>query len=97
MQETIYSASLGEPAGKVDGRMTVEAYTIIYNRDGSPKEGIVLGKLENGRRTIAEIMSIAGKEKDLEKYEQNELVGVVGTVKYDSKQNRNHFFNKSFN
>jgi acetyl-CoA C-acetyltransferase len=42
-----------EPAGLVDGTMTVEATSIVMERDGRPVVAIVAGLLDNGRRALA--------------------------------------------
>lgn len=41
------------PAEEVRGRGTLEAYTVRYERDGAPKQGIVLGRMDDGRRFLA--------------------------------------------
>jgi len=42
-----------EPAGLVDGDMTVEATAVVMERDGSPAVAIVAGLLADGRRALA--------------------------------------------
>ncbi|MCX5849035.1 MAG: acetyl-CoA acetyltransferase [Deltaproteobacteria bacterium] len=45
------------PKHKIDptpsGRATVEAYTVVYDRNNSPNKGIVIGKKEDGKRFAA--------------------------------------------
>jgi acetyl-CoA C-acetyltransferase len=41
------------PADAVRGSGTVEAYTVQYDREGAPTRGIVLGRMEDGRRFLA--------------------------------------------
>jgi acetyl-CoA C-acetyltransferase len=42
--------AMGSPpfAEQPDGDATVETYTVIFNRDGEPEQGIVIGRLDNG-------------------------------------------------
>ncbi|MHA1147179.1 MAG: hypothetical protein ACTSR8_02940 [Promethearchaeota archaeon] len=71
---------------KADGMLTVEAYTMAYDRAGRPKEGIIVGSLEDGRRTIA-FMHVS--PEILTKIAEQELVGKQYRVKYDSKNDYN--------
>ncbi len=40
-------------AGEAQGRGTIEAYTVCFDREGAPVRGIALGRLDDGRRFIA--------------------------------------------
>jgi acetyl-CoA C-acetyltransferase len=42
-----------EPADLIDGTMTVEATSVVMERDGSPSIAIVTGLLPDGRRAVA--------------------------------------------
>jgi acetyl-CoA C-acetyltransferase len=42
-----------EPAGLVDGSVTVEATSVSFERDGSPSLGILTGLTADGRRALA--------------------------------------------
>ncbi len=86
IQQKIYTEALPEPVEKATGLLTIEAYTFHYNREGQPIKGVVIGRLENGRRTIAEIK--AGVE-ELLKLERQELVGKQGKVHEGSCNGRN--------
>ena len=85
-QEEILKEELPKPVEKANGILTIEAYTIIYGRNGEPNSGIVIGHLENGARTLALIRK---NGKGLEKLSQQELVGRKFKVFYDIKTNRN--------
>lgn len=37
------------------GPAEVETYTVFYNRDGSAKAGVVVAKLPDGKRTLAQV------------------------------------------
>lgn len=52
-QQEIYKEELPIPVNVAGGNLTIEAYTILYKRDGTPDYGVVIGYLENGLRTIA--------------------------------------------
>jgi len=58
-------------------RGRVEAYTVLYDRDGAPKRGIVLGRLETGERFVANTPQDAAL---LEALVDRELCGVYGKV-----------------
>ncbi|MFX0140368.1 MAG: hypothetical protein ACFFDN_42410, partial [Candidatus Hodarchaeota archaeon] len=64
----------------------IEAYTIIYDRNGLPERGVVMGRLESGERTLANIDA----DPDIfMKLEQQELVGQTFMVKYDTEAKYN--------
>ena len=42
-----------EPAGDVDGTMTLEAYTVMHDRDSNPETGIAVMRTADGRRAWA--------------------------------------------
>jgi len=86
IQEKILRGSLPDPAEEANGIITIEAYTIYYERDGRPKWGIVIGYLENGNRTFARI------EDDLERLEELEkqdLIGKIFHVHFDNESGIN--------
>ena len=86
IQEAILVKSLPEPVEEANGQLTIEAYTIHYDRTGVPKRGIVIGQLENSRRTLA---NINASSELLRKLEQQELVGLTFPVHFDSSIGRN--------
>ncbi|MCW5891499.1 MAG: acetyl-CoA acetyltransferase [bacterium] len=71
-------------APEADGRATVEAYTVVHGRDGGPERGVVIGRLHDQRRFIAELPCDTGLLADLERAEG---VGVAGTVRCDRGHN----------
>lgn len=71
-QKEILKEKLPKPVKEANGILTIEAYTIIYKRDGTPDLGIVIGFLENGSRTLAVLKE---DSKTLENLSQQELVG----------------------
>lgn len=86
LQQRINAKTLPEPLEKANGNLTIEAYTIIYNRKGIPERGIVMGQIESGQRTLA---SISADSEMLLKLENQELVGQTYKVEYDSKAKYN--------
>lgn len=86
LQKQILDNILPEPVQEAEGIMTIEAYTIPYDRSGNPKYGIVIGMLENRRRTIASLV----EELDiLLKFEREELIGKRCKITFESNANRN--------
>lgn len=81
IQQLIDAKALPEPIQEANGNLTIEAYTIIYDRKGLPKRGVVMGRIESGERTLAIIDT--NTEIFLE-LEQQELVGQTFMVKYDT-------------
>ena len=86
IQESILKKSLPDIVEKVNGKLTVEGYSIIYERTGQPKRGVLVGSLENGDRALA----IITNESDmLLTLENQELVGKNFVIKYDATIDRN--------
>jgi len=86
IQKSILKKSLPDIAEKVNGKLTVEGYSIIYDRTGQLKRGVLVGSLENGNRALAIITT----ESDiLLTLENQELVGKIFVIKYDKKLDRN--------
>jgi len=79
-QQSINTQSLAETVEVATGNLTIEAYTIIYNRKGMPEFGIVIGRVDSGERTFAFILT---DSETLLRLEQEELVGKTFLVKYD--------------
>lgn len=85
-QEEIYAEELPEPIREAEGDMTIEAYTIVYDRDGNPRRGIMVGKLANGNRTLA---MMKGDKEKLSELSQKDLVGKTFNVQHDQKSGFN--------
>ncbi len=82
VQNKILKESLPEPIKQAHGMLEVEAYTITYDRNGNPTAAIVIGSLENNRRTIA---FIEAEPIVLKEFEKDDLVGKKFRVYYDSE------------
>jgi acetyl-CoA C-acetyltransferase len=68
------------------GRGTVEAYTVGFDRSGEPQAAIVVGRLEEGSRFIAN----TPPDRDLLLWmTQEEMVGRQATVRHDPDRGKN--------
>jgi len=86
IQKSILTKALPNPIEKANGQLTVESYTIMYDKLGNPEHVFVIGHLENNRRTLARVK---GDPENLLKLEQNNFVGKSFPVYYDSRTDRN--------
>ena len=68
------------------GHGTIEAYTVLHDRDGTPVKGIIIGRLPDGQRFIA---NTPDDRRVLEELTAREGVGRSGTV---SSSNGTNFF-----
>ncbi len=74
-----------ELAREPQGAATIETYTVLHDRDGSPVRGLVVGRLDDGRRFLA----IAPDDRAvLEALTAREGVGLPGRVRRDGDVNR---------
>ncbi len=69
-----HPALVEEPSGTG----VVEAYTVVHGRDGAPERGVVIGRLDDGRRFIA---TLPADRAVLEGMERVEGVGRPGRVR----------------
>jgi acetyl-CoA C-acetyltransferase len=86
IQKEILRVALSDPVKEANGQLTIEAYTIYYERDGRPKRGIVIGYLEDGRRTFARIED---ESERLEELENQDLIGKIFQVHFDRESGVN--------
>ncbi len=66
------------------GRATIETYTVLHDRAGAPVRGIVVGRLEDGRRFLA---NTPGDRAVLDALVAREAIGRTGTVRRDGDTN----------
>lgn len=64
----------------------IETYVIGHGQSGEPDHGVVLGRLEDGRRTFARVDA---EPQILKKMEKIELIGLPGVVRYDGNSGYN--------
>ena len=86
IQESIIKSSLPDIVEKVNGKLTVEGYSIIYDRTGQPKRSVLIGSLKNGGRALA---IITAESNMLSNLENQELVGKNFVIEYDANLDRN--------
>jgi acetyl-CoA C-acetyltransferase len=86
-QEEILKEELPKPVEEANGNLTIEAYTIIYKKDGTPDLGIVIGHIENGLRTLAILKE---DSKTLQNLSRQELIGRTFTVSHDLETGYNY-------
>ena len=66
-------------ATEADGSGTVEGYTVLFDREGSPARGIVLGRQQDGKRFLANTPTDRGL---LEAFVATEQVGNRGKLSH---------------
>ena len=76
-------------AEAADGAATVETSTVVHGRDGEPTQGIVIGRLEDDRRFIAN--TPPEDAALLRSMTAQEFVGARGTVRHDASSGMNVF------
>lgn len=77
LQPAIDAMPSPEVVESADGAATIETYTVAHERGGDPERGIVIGRLDDGRRFLA---VIDGERAELESLEREEGVGRRGRV-----------------
>jgi acetyl-CoA C-acetyltransferase len=84
-QQELDAESRPVMAEQADGAATIETYTVMFGRDGKPELGIVVGRLEDGRRFISNVNG------DLEAMTKQEVIGIAGHVTHDQTSGTNIF------
>jgi acetyl-CoA C-acetyltransferase len=87
-QQEIDSAPHPELAEQPEGPGAIETYTVLYDREGQPENAMVIGRLEDGRRFIA---NVEGDRPVLESMTKAEMVGATGRVRHDEAVGKNLF------
>ncbi len=70
------------------GTATIETYTVIFDRDGAPERGIVIGRTAAGERFIA---NTPADRRTLDAMSKHEMVGTSGAVTHDTDSGLNVF------
>jgi acetyl-CoA C-acetyltransferase len=86
IQKSILNNSKPQLVEKANGKLTIDGYTIYYNRLDKPEWGLIIGTLENQNRCLA---IIKGESDLIPVLESQEIVGRVCSVIYDSIIDRN--------
>ena len=77
-------------AEQAEGAARVETYTVIFNREGEPEQGIVIGRLDDGSR--ARFFANTPPDRDLMlAMTREEFVGRRGRASHDAATGRNVF------
>ena len=79
-QEALESAPHPLVAAEAAGEGVVEAYTVMHGREGEPEQGIVVGRLSDGRRFIANTEADPGLLRSMT---EREMVGEKGRLSHD--------------
>ena len=77
-----------EIVAEAKGKAYVETYTVIYDRQGAPTQGIIIGRQEDGQRFIAH------SEQDRDTFKlmtEEEIIGRQGTVTHQEATGLNLF------
>jgi acetyl-CoA C-acetyltransferase len=77
-------SALPEIVEEASGRGTIETYTVIHDRTGAPELGVVLGRLDDGRRFVA---NTPPDRTFLEDFVAQEEVGRTGRVRHTDDHN----------
>ena len=70
------------------GAATIETYTVLFDRDGTPTQGIVIGRTASDRRFIA---NTPPDRALLEPMTEQEMIGTRGRVAHDAASGINTF------
>ncbi|MCP4133247.1 MAG: acetyl-CoA acetyltransferase [bacterium] len=79
VQQEIDAHALPALTVEAEGSLTIEAYTMTYNRSGVPEKGIVIGRLKDGNRALA---FIRASSNELKLLEETELVGETKKIRF---------------
>jgi acetyl-CoA C-acetyltransferase len=86
LQKAIDAEALPSPVERAEGILTIESYIIRYDQDGQAERATVIGRLRDGRRTLADVKT---DKTALRRLEHSELVGKKGEVRHDHTLSRN--------
>ena len=73
-----------EVVGTPSGTGIVETYTVIYDRDNEPNQGIVIGRLKDGRRFLA---NTPQDRTLLENLTTRDTIGIAGHIRRQKNLN----------
>ena len=85
IQESILAQTLPEPIEQANGTLTIEGYSIIYDRTGQPKRGVLVGTHVNGHRAVA----IVTDSNLIVMLESRDVVGRTCLSRYNPEIDRN--------
>jgi acetyl-CoA C-acetyltransferase len=77
---------------QAEGPAAVESYTVLFDRQGEPEQGIVIGRLADGETLGARFIANTPPDSDLLwSMTQEEFVGASGRVRQGAEGGRNIF------
>lgn len=86
-QKSINKTELPEPIEKANGDFAIKGYTVIYNREGTPSNGLLICENQSQQRTYA----FAKPNKiDLDQLVNKEYVGKTCELRYNKEKKLNH-------
>ena len=85
MRRSTWSSPAVQSVTEANGPATVETYTIAHGRDGSPNQGIIIGRLTDSNARF--LANTPADPKLLESLEAIELIGTQGTVRHEDGHN----------
>ncbi|MCH8921086.1 MAG: hypothetical protein IIA23_10360 [Chloroflexi bacterium] len=75
-----------------EGAASVESYTVQFNREGEPEQGIIIGRLGDGEKPGARFIANTPPDADLMwAMTREEFIGASGHVSRDAETKRNVF------
>ena len=83
LQDEINSKEHVQFIEEANGKATIETYTVVNSREG-PEKAIIIGRLENGKRFVANTNK---DENLLKKMMQKEMLNTKGRVKFENSLN----------
>lgn len=64
-----------------DGEATIETFTVLHDRDGSPHHGVVILRTDDGRRTLGRVPGGDGETIALLKQTDRSPIGTAGVLR----------------
>jgi len=77
---------------RAEGPASVESYTVQFNREGEPEQGIIIGRLGDGEQPGARFIANTPPDADLMwAMTREEFIGTSGHVSHEAESERNVF------
>jgi acetyl-CoA C-acetyltransferase len=75
-----------------EGAASVESYTVVFDREGEPEQGVIVGRLGDGEKPGARFFANTPPDADLMRaMTREEFIGTSGRVEPDAGSERNIF------
>jgi acetyl-CoA C-acetyltransferase len=77
---------------RAEGPASVESYTVVFDREGEPEQGVIVGRLGNGEKPGARFFANTPPDAELMRaMTREEFIGTAGRVEPDAAGERNVF------